>query len=73
MLSVTRDEDVLAVDDVLVKLAADHPEQGKLVELRFFGGMTMDEIGEATGVPKRTLYREWSVARAWLRRELASQ
>jgi len=72
VLSVTRDEDVRAVDDILVKLTADHPEQGRLVELRFFGGMTMDEIGEATGVSKRSLYREWNVARAWLRRELAS-
>ena len=73
ILSVTRDEDVLAVDEALDRLTADHPEQGRLVELRFFGGMTMEEIGEATGISKRTLYREWNVARAWLRRELASQ
>jgi RNA polymerase sigma factor (TIGR02999 family) len=72
VLSIKRDEDVVAVDDVLSKLAAVHPEQAHLVELRFFGGMTMDEIAEATGTSKRTLHREWAVARAWLRRELGA-
>ena len=70
VLSPSSDQDVLAVDDVLSKLAERYPEQSRLVEMRFFGGMTMDEIAEATGVSKRTLHREWSMARAWLRREL---
>lgn len=71
MLSLSRDEDVLAVDEVLDRLAREDPQRARLVELRFFGGLTMDELAEATGQSKRTLHREWAVARAWLRRELS--
>lgn len=70
VLSLSRDEDILAVDEALDRLAREDPERARLVELRFFGGLTMDELAEATGQSKRTLHREWAVARAWLRREL---
>ena len=70
-VSVGRDADVLALDDALEVLAQERPERAQLVELRFFGGMTMDEVAEATGLAKRTLEREWRVTRAWLRRHLA--
>ena len=59
------------MDDALELLAATKPERARLVELRFFGGMTVDEVAEATGTAKRTLEREWRVTRAWLRRELS--
>ena len=71
-LSIDRDEDVLALDDLLTTLAAHSVDRARLVELRFFGGMTMDEIAETEGRSKRTLEREWRLTRAWLRRELTA-
>lgn len=69
-LSVERDDDVLALDELLARLARENKSAARLVELRFFGGMTMDEIAEADGRSTRTLEREWRLTRAWLRREL---
>ena len=71
VLSVERDHDVLAVNGALEALEKRNPERAHLVEMRFFGGMTMDEVAEATGRPKRTVERDWTVTRAWLRRELS--
>ena len=71
-ISVERDEDLTALDDALEHLAVTRPERAQLVELRFFGGWTVDEVSEATGVAKRTIEREWRVTRAWLRRELSA-
>ena len=62
--------DVLAVDEALRRLAGLDPEQARLVELRFFGGLTIEECGEALGVSPATVKRHWAVARAWLEREL---
>ncbi len=67
------DEDVLMVDDVLEKLKLESPRQAKIVELRFFGGMQMDEIAAAIGVSKRTVEGDWRMVRAWLRRELSDE
>ena len=69
-LSMDRDADVLALDEALTELAKLRPERARLVELRFFGGMKMAEIAEATALPKRSLEREWTITRAWLRRQL---
>lgn len=69
-ISITRDEDIVALDEALTSLAKANAERARVVELRFFGGLTMDEIAEATGQPKRSLEREWTVTKAWLRREL---
>ena len=66
-----RDEDVMMLDDLLSTLADLSPRQAKIVELRFFGGMTMKEIAAETGIPLRTVEKEWSMARAWMRCELA--
>jgi RNA polymerase sigma factor (TIGR02999 family) len=63
--------DVLALDEALVKLAALDERQARVVEYRFFGGLTMEEIAEVLGVSKRTVEGEWRVARAWLHRELS--
>lgn len=71
VLSAHRDEDVLAVHQALSKLETLHPRRGRLVELRFFANMSMDEIAEATGRSRSTVQRDWNVARAWLLRELA--
>ncbi len=62
--------DVCGVDRALEKLNALDARQAQLVELRFFGGMTIDETALALGVSAATVKREWTVARAWLRREL---
>jgi RNA polymerase sigma factor (TIGR02999 family) len=62
--------DVIALDSALTRLATIYPEQGRLVELRFFGGLTIEETGEAMGISPATVKRQWIVARAWLLREL---
>jgi len=63
--------DVLALHDVLNRLAEIDPDQSRIVELRFFGGLTIDETAEVMQVSHSTVEREWRIARAWLKRELA--
>jgi RNA polymerase sigma factor (TIGR02999 family) len=58
--------DVLALDEALARLTALYPEQGRLVELRYFGGLTIEETGEVLGQSPATVKRQWAVARAWL-------
>ena len=70
-LSPERDEDLLAVDEALEKLAGIDERQAAIVELRFFGGMTVEEVAQSLGISKRTVESEWTMVRAWLRRELA--
>lgn len=72
-LSLTRDDDVLMVDEALEKLEQVDPRQARIVELRFFGGMTNAEVAKALGVSLRTVEAEWAFARAWLRKELADE
>jgi RNA polymerase sigma factor (TIGR02999 family) len=62
--------DVLALDDALTRLAALDPRQARVVALRYFGGLDIDETAVALGVSPATVKREWVVARAWLRRAL---
>ncbi|MDB4916288.1 MAG: polymerase, sigma-24 subunit, subfamily [Gemmatimonadetes bacterium] len=63
--------DILALNSALEVLSSLDPQQGKLVELRYFGGLTIEETAEALGISPATVKREWAVARAWLRRELS--
>jgi RNA polymerase sigma factor (TIGR02999 family) len=65
-----RDSDVVALDELLETLAELNPRQEKIVEQRFFGGMTMAEIATEMGLGLRTVEKEWAMARAWMRREL---
>jgi RNA polymerase sigma-70 factor, ECF subfamily len=69
--SLQADEDVLAVDEALSKLEQLDPCQARMVEARFFGGLTVAEAAEELGMSKRSAEREWMMARAWLRRELS--
>ena len=62
--------DVLAVDDALERLAGQDPEQVRMIELRFFAGLTVEETAHVLGRSPRTVKREWRLARAWLHREL---
>lgn len=71
-ISPDSDEDVLALDEALTKLAAIDPRQAQIVELRFFAGMTTAETAQALGLSDRTVEREWTGCRAWLRRELGA-
>lgn len=66
-------EDLLALDEALEKLAAVDQRQARIVELRFFGGLTTSEVAEALGISKRTVELEWKMIRAWLRRELSGE
>lgn len=68
-----RTVDVLAVDAALHRLAEVDPKQAKLVELRFFGGLTIEECAEALGSSPATVKRHWAVARAWLQREISRE
>ncbi len=65
-----RADEVLALDEALTRLSDEHPGLAALVELRFFGGMTYEEVAAARGVSVRTAKREWALARAWLHRAL---
>jgi RNA polymerase sigma factor (TIGR02999 family) len=69
---VTVDAELLAVEDALGALEAVDADLARLVVLRFFGGLTIDEAATALGVSAATVEREWSVARAWLQRELTT-
>lgn len=62
--------DFAAVDDALKRLEALDPQQGRLVELRFFGGLSIRETADIIGVSPATVKREWAIARAWLQREI---
>ena len=63
-------DDLFAVDEALSRLAAREPEIARLVELRFFAGLTLEEAARCLRLSARTAYRHWTYARAWLRREL---
>jgi len=67
---LSQDSDVVALDDLLKTLAELNPRQAKIVEFRFFGGMTMREIATEMNLGLRTVEKEWAMARAWMRREL---
>jgi len=68
--SQERAVDLVALDDALTTLVAIDPRQSRMIELRFFGGLSMEEIAEVLGVSSITVKREWCMAKAWLRREL---
>jgi len=63
--------DVLDLNEALEKLEAIDPDQARLVELRYFAGLNIDDTAAALGISASTVKREWTVARAWLRRELS--
>ena len=70
LVSQDRREDLVLLDDALNALAALDERQSRVVELRFFGGLSLEEIAEALNVSVGTVRRDWSLARAWLYREL---
>lgn len=68
----TRDHEVLDVDIALERLMLENPEAAKLVELKYFGGLTLDEAATSMGVSSRTAARYWSYAKAWLHHAISN-
>ena len=68
--SPERGSDLMALDDALDALAALDPRRGRVVELRVFGGLSVEETARVVGVSVQTVMRDWKLARVWLRREL---
>jgi len=69
--AATEDLDLVVLDDALSRLTVLDARQGQIVELRFFGGLSVEETAAGVGVSERTVKREWQISRAWLRREIA--
>ena len=72
-VSIDSDEDIIMVDTALEQLAEVNSVRAKIVELRFFAGMTVQEVAEALHLSKRTVEAHWTLAKAWLRRELSER
>lgn len=66
LISEPKAVELLALDDALTHLAAAHPRKSQVVEMRFFGGLSVEETAEALGVSRLTVIRDWTFARAWL-------
>jgi RNA polymerase sigma-70 factor (ECF subfamily) len=69
---VQQSEDLLAIDEALERLTAIDPQQARVVEMRYFGGLTVEETAAALAIAPRTVKREWAMAKAWLRTEIES-
>jgi RNA polymerase sigma factor (TIGR02999 family) len=65
-----RGGDLLAIEELLTRLAAIDPQQARVVELRFFGGLSVEETAQALAISDRTVKRDWAMAKAWMQREL---
>lgn len=70
ILPQVRSTDVVALDDALSGLSKLDEQQGRIVELRFFGGLATEEIAEVLGISPSTVKRDWNVAKAWLTRQM---
>ena len=73
LAATTPDDKVLLIDDALERLQAEDPEKARIVVLKFFGGLTNQEVAENLGVAERTVERQWAFAKAWLFRSIHEQ
>jgi RNA polymerase sigma-70 factor (ECF subfamily) len=69
----TRSEELLALDEALDRLAVQDPRKSQIVELRYFGGLTVQETAEFLKLSQRSVEREWTMAKAWLYRALSGE
>jgi RNA polymerase sigma factor (TIGR02999 family) len=69
-LTTSKDGDILALEEFLQELGQLDERQAKIVEMRFFGGMTVPEVAEVLGLSTRTIENEWRMCRAWLRKRI---
>ena len=67
------DDKILLLDEALEKLQAEDPEKARIVVMKFFGGMTNQEVAEHLGVTERTIERQWAFARSWIFQNIKSQ
>jgi RNA polymerase sigma factor (TIGR02999 family) len=72
ILSAERASEVIALDSALRELAEIDPRKAQIVELRFFGGLTIDETAQVLSVSPGTVMRDWTLAKAWLRRAVSN-
>jgi RNA polymerase sigma factor (TIGR02999 family) len=73
LVTKTRPEELLALDEALERLGAQDPRKSQIVELRYFGGLKVEEVAEFLKLSQRTVEREWNMAKAWLYRALSGQ
>lgn len=73
ILPQPRADELIALDDALTDLAAVDPRRSQVVELRFFGGLSVEETAEVMQISPATVHREWQAAKAWLRRAISAQ
>jgi len=73
LIAVSNSEDLVALDEALDKLAAVDQRQSRIVELRYFGGLTIAETASLLGISEKTVKRDWALARTWLHREISSR
>ena len=71
VISPGENVDLVALDEALTRLAAIDPQQSRIVELRYFSGLSVEETAEVLGVSSRTVNRDWNVAKAWLRQQIS--
>ena len=71
MMSRRKDVDIVALDDALIGLAKIDPRQSRVVELRFFAGLSLEQVSEVLEIAPATVQRDWTAARAWLHREIS--
>jgi RNA polymerase sigma factor (TIGR02999 family) len=69
-ISPERIDEVVSLDEALGRLAEENPRQARVVELRYFGGLSVEQIAAMLGIAERSVKRDWAVARVWLFREL---
>ena len=72
-ISSERSVDLVALDEALTRLAAIDPQQSRIVELRYFSGLSVEETAEVMAVSSRTVKRDWNVAKAWLRQQIGER
>lgn len=73
LVTKTRSEELLALDEALERLAVQDPRKSQIVELRYFGGLKVEEVAEFLNLSRRTVEREWNMTKAWLYRALRGQ
>ena len=73
IVTESRSDELLALDEALQELAAQDPRKSQIVELRYFGGLTVEETSEFLKMSQRTVEREWTMAKAWLYRALSGE
>jgi RNA polymerase sigma factor (TIGR02999 family) len=71
IVSKARDFELLALDEALTRLAERDKQQARIVEMRYFGGLTIEETANAIGISPATVKRDWNMTKAWLHRELS--